>query len=753
MQPKYLRRINAIAQGGGEYVVMKGYERVTLRVLSDGGVEVPDALPTPTQEERKEIASRAEELCSLTIPISAPAYAGLPKIDSGTLYTYRDREGRVLMCVQRIEAGIIDHEKHCWPWIYDGTKWEKQEWPALIPSPLYGDYHDRMRIMVHEGEKAVDAAVAAADPQSGHPWQEWLARFAHVTWRGGARRAHMADWNSLPRGAEVWIMPDNDEDGYSAAQSVVASMPPSVRDVRLFHHRFFPDTERGWDMADPPFVKESKEVEQNFVLNMKAVDYIPDGDKMIPVIRKEFVQKFAYSVRTQEFVEIQRPLYPISAASFNAIFSHLSTENLAKMVLASKDLARVDQPGYRPPSYYKGEQRAPRFFRSDGGRCVNMYQEPSVQATRPMHLSQIKPFLAYLRYLMPVARERKSFMRWASCYLAGNRLRWAVLMISQRHGTGKSTLMSLLRELTGHANTSHVTALTLADRFTGWAASKQLIVVPELLEGSGFKLGEMLKTMIADDAISIRRMNTDQYDIENHISFVCASNHVSAIHLAKEDRRWFLPKITEQLPPYIGEEMEPDRAKLAVILGRYLKLGKEPKSTEMFAELLRWFNDRGNGHLLWLAREYGRLLHQRGWDIRMAHAPTTERKVEVVERSIPQWEEDIVTALHEYDDPPVVIVQDLLEYLKELGQGEGRGQRAYTVKPGDVSRVLEEQGYLPQFHTPSKGYTVKLAYNNGRQIEGRVFSKYPLEGSWQNHKHAAFTISAKWKLIFGHEAF
>lgn len=60
--------------------------------------------------------------------------------------------------------------------------------------------------MVHEGEKAVDAAVEYSMPGSGHELQSVLAQYTHVTWQGGALRSSVsrADWDIVNHpGAEI----------------------------------------------------------------------------------------------------------------------------------------------------------------------------------------------------------------------------------------------------------------------------------------------------------------------------------------------------------------------------------------------------------------------------------------------------------------------------------------------------------------------------------------------------------------------
>lgn len=746
---KYARRIGAVCEGGGRYYVAAGYEKKWLRILEDGTLEVAEGLPQPSKEELEEVKANAERLRKVVAPIApVPVAKSLPKLE-GRIFEYRNAENRLMMAVQRFDFDTPEgRDKRCLPWIFDGTNWLQQGWPDDIPTPLFGNHHHRQRVMIHEGEKAVEAAIEACATDSTHPWRDWLVRFGHCTWQGGGGRVGYANWQELGPDVEVFIMPDNDGPGYKSAQRLTRLLT-HVRSVYLFHHRGY-NAPRTWDMADAPFTESYEDMERGFLLAEPAtVTEIGPNGKPREVLRKNFVHKFAFATATQEFVEVRRPTNFMSVTEFNNTYRHLSSvKDLGGMMLSSPDLPRQDRIGYRPDVFISPSGRyeltQPYFIGDDGLRYVNMYRPPLVVEERPPSRWVFRPFLVYMRHLIPDVKERKILLRWAACMLAGHRLRWAPLLISMMQGTGKSTFARMLRTLVGPSNSAQVTSAALQDKFTSWALNKQLVVVPELNEGSGFKLAEHLKTFIDSDEIPIRRMNTDQYDIESHISFICSSNHFSAISIAKEDRRWYLPTVTELPAPHRGDK----RKGLVNLAHRYLAVGASPSDNIFFARLWDWFDERGAEWLLWTARRYGKWLVATQWHGRNDRAPETLRKMEVQDRSLPAWEEMLDDLLENVD---IVLIEDLRQYMKDQ-------DLKFVPKPMDLLNKLSEYGFFLQYQREVKDKDMRRGrigvYSlDGRQLKSQVASREALKQTWSHERHRATLFSSLFRRAAGDEAF
>jgi hypothetical protein len=90
-------------------------------------------------------------------------------------------------------------------------------------------------VLVVEGEKCVDAALATLAPQ-----------MVPVTWAGGAQAADTADWSVLA-GRKVDLWPDNDEPSRQAFAALATKLHKMGCEIRTIVPTGMPDK---WDVAD-----------------------------------------------------------------------------------------------------------------------------------------------------------------------------------------------------------------------------------------------------------------------------------------------------------------------------------------------------------------------------------------------------------------------------------------------------------------------------------------------------------------------
>lgn len=127
------------------------------------------------------------------------------------LHEYRDTDGALHFYNCRFEFDT-PHEKQGKkthrPYCYVGNKWAFQapEKGRRIPYRL-----DKLlptgTVIIHEGEKASNAGAELAPEVS------------HLGWWGGANNATYTDWNAIA-GRDVWLIPDNDDPGIKAMESL-----------------------------------------------------------------------------------------------------------------------------------------------------------------------------------------------------------------------------------------------------------------------------------------------------------------------------------------------------------------------------------------------------------------------------------------------------------------------------------------------------------------------------------------------------
>ena len=85
--------------------------------------------------------------------------------------------------------------------------------------------------------------------------------------------------------------------------------------------------------------------------------------------------------------------------------------------------------------------------------------------------------------------------------------------------------------------------------FNDWAAHKRLAIVNEIYAGDSTKAYNKLKGIITDEDITINKKYQDIYTVENWLHIFACSNSMRALKLENDDRRWLVPKITDQTQP------------------------------------------------------------------------------------------------------------------------------------------------------------------------------------------------------------
>lgn len=212
------------------------------------------------------------------------------------------------------------------------------------------------------------------------------------------------------------------------------------------------------------------------------------------------------------------------------------------------DPRRIDVAGYR----YRPDVTGP-LATVDGRLFVNTYRAP--EDVEVFDSTAVDAFEALIRHLLPIDAERDWFRMWVA---AKAQRPWVigcgVLMVASIQGTGRGTLFDMLGAVFGPRNVSPVSSVELLGgggqgQYNGWLSDSVLVTCDEVMAGDDgggsmtWKRRESYERLkqYTDPRrreVLIRKKNVNAYTAEIFASMLLATNHLNALPLTVDDRRF-----------------------------------------------------------------------------------------------------------------------------------------------------------------------------------------------------------------------
>lgn len=653
----------------GKYYV----EKATIRLSDDGSMRCnkPDYLPPQDIQDliRGEIlALIAQNKWPKAARASVAQFKKLQgMVDrSSILYPCWHREGEkpateIIMVQERRKTA--DGGKIYVPWSLYNNEWLPMEpdgaLPFYKPQQKLSNY-----IMVHEGAKA---AHAAANVKKEHPWYGELQRFEHWGLLGGALAPHRADYSELNRAApvEVIYVCDHDAAGRDVLDKFSQHYGGSLKGIE-FGQAF--DSRPSFDMADPIpkelFGKAGYYIGPTLSSLMRpmtwATEELPreDGDRGRPrhALTSAFKDEWRYIVKNSCYVNVKFPDQVLSEDEFNKKVSGVS-HLIHTSRLVKKQTMQIDCLSYNPSSKTGGDI-------TDNRKTFNTFSDS--------HLTAIKgdagPWIDYMTRLIPEKQDRDALLKWCATLIARPDIRmiYAVLLISEIQGVGKTTLgEKILAPIIGYGNVSFPTEKAVVDSaFNGWMAHKRLAIIGEIYSGHSWKAYDTLKGAITEKKIEVNQKFQMPYTLDNWLHVLASSNSPRALKIDNADRRWLVPKVTE-----------------------------EKQTANYWLSLNEWLRDGGLGIIKWWASEYVR---EHGHVLPGDAAPMTARKGEMISDSRSNYAVEVARILENLDADDrakisYVFDTDVVKAAMDKGKAEGWG-KAYDLQ-SEVRSAAREMGW------------------------------------------------------------
>jgi hypothetical protein len=229
----------------------------------------------------------------------------------------------------------------------------------------------------------------------------------------------------------------------------------------------------------------------------------------------------------------------------------------------------------------------------DGTATVNIWEKP---AYRQLAGTPGSAFDQFITYVIPNQQDREVFLNWLAWNLQneGKKPSWAVMLYSEKQGTGKSTLTDLLKALFGEKNTGRINGVEkLVGRFNKETLENKLVIVEEVEVKRGSPQANSIKSLITEDSTMVEAKGLPAYLEDIYCAFIMTTNHLP-LWLEESDRRFFILNFDHQGYANGGA----DHAGFARLVEQLKKQIADPKSlkgiydTLMEREVPEDFGDR-----------------------------------------------------------------------------------------------------------------------------------------------------------------
>ena len=551
----YLDRIGAEVLNFRRFMVKihhRGYyqERILITVEDDFTLRVqpPDPAYIPTIEEFEAI--RAElQAAGFPQPVETKTidtiFDHIPR--DATLFKFVSRiTNNIIMVHQRLEFEGGGKAYLPWTFFSDGI-WRRMEPGGALPFWKPYERRNKPSIMVHEGAKAahfIDDLLhnpARIEELKAHPWGDFFSQYEHWGLIGGALAPQRADYNELIReqAQEVVYICDNDFEGKDVLQKFSKCYKRPMKGV-MFEDSY----PKSWDCAEPipasHFHKSGRYILSRHIRNCLipatyATETVIIDEKPHNKLSSFFKREWFHSIIPDAYIHRDQP---------NKILTTSEFEDQVNPFSAVDDMARLlkrDQTSKHirliyDPSLQSGSCMA-------NGSCMNTYVAPHL----PPISGDASPWLRYLKHMFPNESERHEICRWVATLIVHPeiRMRYGLLLISEQQGVGKTTLTDILSGIVGADNVSHPSDSEINSDYNYWAAHKRLVVISEIYAGNSSRTYNKLKSVMTDATISVNQKYKAVYELTNWTHIVASSNSKRALKLSDDDRRWFVPEVTE----------------------------------------------------------------------------------------------------------------------------------------------------------------------------------------------------------------
>ena len=195
-------------------------------------------------------------------------------------------------------------------------------------------------------------------------------------------------------------------------------------------------------------------------------------------------------------------------------------------VLAYKHTRKVMDKGYLPGQ--------PRFY----GDFLNLW---TASALKPIE-GNCDHINALVEHLFPEEYERAHILNALAFHVANPGAKVShVLMITGVQGSGKNTLVDIIRPIVGSSNARVIGGEALQSRFNSELVDVQALAIDEVVHRDGWAIANAIKPLITDDTILAEAKRENRRRATTPRLIFILSNDRTPLPLEPGDRRFFVP--------------------------------------------------------------------------------------------------------------------------------------------------------------------------------------------------------------------
>jgi hypothetical protein len=199
----------------------------------------------------------------------------------------------------------------------------------------------------------------------------------------------------------------------------------------------------------------------------------------------------------------------------------------------------------------------------DGRKLFNLWRPADIE---PLE-GEPTIFLDHIEYLIDDEQSREWFLDWLAWLVQQPEQKpmFAPLLIGPPR-TGKSIIADVIEMILGPHNCSVPRAQDVANKFNGWLAEKQLIIIHEMKNYKG--LADNIKVYITQPTVPLERKGFEAEQVGNKAAFLDISNDDDAVPMDESEARTLaiacarLPRYATEAPgsepPYVFTQKSAD---------------------------------------------------------------------------------------------------------------------------------------------------------------------------------------------------